>query len=62
MQPCAQTPDNNQLELTNAYSEGYDELEQFKSIDTLNVINDVYSDCVKPDAYHCTENVDSLNN
>ena len=62
MQPCAQIPDNNQLELTNAYSEAYDELEQFESIDTLNVINDVYSDCVKPDAYHCTENVDSLNN
>ena len=61
MQPCAQIPDNSQLELTNAYSEAYDELEQFESIDTLNVINEVYSDYVKPDAYFglsqdkCTE-------
>ena len=68
MQPHAQIPSNSQLELTNAYSEAYYELEQFESIDTLNVINEMYSDCVKPDAYFglsqdkCTENADSLNN
>ena len=68
MQPCAKVPGNSQLELTNAYSEAYEELEQFESIDTLNVINEVYSACVKPYACiglsqdKCTENVDSLNN
>ena len=59
---------NSQSELTNTYSQAYDELEQFEPIDTLNVINEIYSDCVKPDVYFglsqdkCTENVDSLNN
>ena len=43
MQPCAQvSPDS--LGLSNAYSEAYEELEQFETIDTLNYMDETVDD------------------
>ena len=55
MQPCAQISQDS-LGLSNAYSEVYEELEQFESIDTLNYMGKIVNDHTPP------EIVDNLNN
>ena len=55
MQPCAQISQDS-LHLSNAYSEAYEELEQFESIDTLNYMAEIVNDHTPP------EIVDNLNN
>ena len=55
MQPCAHISQDS-LSLSNAYSEAYEELEQFESIDTLNYMGEIVNDHTPP------EIVDNLNN
>ena len=56
MQPCAQTNCNDDVDLTNAYSEAYAELEQFESVDTLNAFAEISNEMYR------SEKVDTLNN
>ena len=55
MQPCAQISQES-LGLSNAYSEAYEELEQFETIDTLNYMDEIVNDPTPPKI------VDDLNN
>ena len=55
MQPCAQISQDS-LGLSNTYSEAYEELEQFETIDTLNYMDEIVNDPTPPKI------VDDLNN